>query len=236
MKTKTKISYVILKYDDQTDNVFTKTANNGNHVYEVPAFDYVQKEDSTFDDIKNYLVDKMIDFNTTIDENHVFIPFLKVISENNIKTFNYIAVIFESNQNVFSSMNYESWHRVKYDRKTLSWNLPWGSGLNDPIDFKFRDEAINDYQANPKAVDEITFSNVMRFVGEETRDFPILGLMSGQQFTMKQVLHYQDLLGIDALKAGNNATFESQYSDSIQTISDNRITTSYKIKNEYLQK
>jgi len=236
MKSKTKISYVILKYDDQTDNVYTKTVNNENHVYELPSVNYVQRRDSAFSAVKNYVIAKAVDFNTLIDENHVFIPFLNVTIENEYKVYNYIAVIFESNQNTFSSLSSESWHRVKYDRKTLTWNLPWGSGLSEPIDFKFKDPAFSEYRANPNDNDEINFANVMRFVTEETKDFPILGLMSGDKFTMKQVLHYQDLLGVDALKAGNNATFESQYSNSIQTIEDDRITTSYKIKTEYLKK
>lgn len=236
MKSKTRISYVILKYDDQTDNVYTKTLNNENHVYELPSVNYVQRRDEKFSAIRNYVIAKAVDFNTLIDENHVFIPFLNVTIENGNKYYNYIAVIFESNQNTFSSLSSQSWHRVKYDRKTLTWNLPWGSGLSEPVDFRFKDSAVSEYCANPANSDEIDFSNVMRFVTEETRDFPILGLLSGNQFTMKQVLHYQDLLGVDALKAGNNATFESQYSNSIQTIEDDRITTSYKIKNEYLKK
>jgi len=236
MKSKTRISYVILKYDDQTDNVYTKTLNNENHFYELPSVNYVQRRDEKFSAIRNYVIAKAVDFNTLIDENHVFIPFLNVTIENGNKYYNYIAVIFESNQNTFSSLSSQSWHRVKYDRKTLTWNLPWGSGLSEPVDFRFKDSAVSEYCANPANSDEIDFSNVMRFVTEETRDFPILGLLSGNQFTMKQVLHYQDLLGVDALKAGNNATFESQYSNSIQTIEDDRITTSYKIKNEYLKK
>ncbi|KRN99207.1 hypothetical protein [Companilactobacillus kimchiensis] len=236
MKTKTKISYVILKYDDQTDNIFTKTLNNENHVYEVPSFQYVQKRDADFDDVRTYILEKVIDFNTYIDENHIFIPFVNVTFEKGTVVYDYVAVIFESNQNTFSSMNYEAWHRVKYNRQTLTWDLPWGSGLNDPVDFKFRNTAISQYRANPKNNNEVTFSNVMRFVTEQINDFPILGLMSGNQFTMKQVLHYQDLLGIDVLKAGNNATFENQYSNSIRTIEDDHMTTSYQIKSEYLQK
>jgi len=236
MKSKTRISYVILKYDDQTDNIYTKTLNNANNVYELPNVNYVQRRDEKFSAIRNYVIAKAVDFNTLIDENHVFIPFLNVTIENGNKVYNYIAVIFESNQNTFSSLSSQSWHRVKYDRKTLTWNLPWGNGLSESVDFRFKDSAVSEYCANPTNSDEIDFSNVMRFVTEETRDFPILGLLSGNQFTMKQVLHYQDLLGVDALKAGNNATFESQYSNSIQTIEDDRITTSYKIKNEYLKK
>ncbi len=236
MKTRTKISYIILKYDDQTDNIYTKTSNNENHAYEVPAFDYVQKRESTLVDAKNYIIEKFVDFNTFIDENHVFIPFIDVTFENDIKVFTYVAVIFESNQDMFSSLNYESWHRVKYDHHKQYWNLTWGNGLTDPVDFKFANDAITDYTANPRDRDELTFNNVMHFVTEQTNDFPILGLMSGNKFTMKQVFHYQDLLGIETLKAGNNATFENQYSDSIQPIVDDRLTTSYKIKSNYLKK
>lgn len=236
MKSKTKISYVILKYDDQTDNIYTKTLNNGNHVYEIPNSEYVQKADSTLSDIKKYIIGKLIDFNTTIDENHLFIPFVNVTVDKGIRIYNYVALILESNQNTFSSMNFESWHRVKLNQRERVWNLAWGSGLTDSVDFKFKNTAIMDYAANPKDSHEITFSNVMHFIDEQTNDFPILGLLSGNKFTMKQVFHYQDLLGVEALKAGDNATFENQYSDSIQAIKDNRITTSYKIKNDYLKK
>ena len=235
MKTNTRISYVILKYDDQTDRVFTKTQNNGTQVYEAPGFDFVQKSDSTFADIKEYVLNKMIDFDTKINENHVFIPLVNVTIENGMTFYNYTAIIFESNQTTFSSMNFESWHRVKYNRARQTWNLTWGSGLTDPVDYIFKNVAINDYAPDPKDSDEVLFSNVMHFIAEQTKEFPILGLMSGEKFTMKQVLHYQDLLGIEALKAGNNATFENQYSDSIQPINDNRITTSYKIKPDYLK-
>lgn len=236
MKTTTKISYVVLKYDDQTDNVYTKTLNNANHAYELPKSTFVQKEDSTLADIRKYVISKMIDFNVKIDEKHLFFPFINVYTENHERVFNYVALIFESNKNTFSSMNYESWHRVKYDHDTKSWNLVWGSGLSDPVDFKFKDTALNEYAANPKHSDEMEFSNIMQFVTRETEDFPILGLLSGNQFTMKQVLHYQDLLGMDALKPGNDATFENRYSNSIQQVKDNRVTTSYEIKNDYLKK
>lgn len=236
MKSKTKISYVILKYDDQTDNIYTKTLNNGNHVYEIPTSEYVQKRDSTFADIKNYVKEKLLDFDTAIDENHIFIPFINVFSENGTQIYNYIAVVFESAKDGFSSMNFESWYRIKFNQEKQIWNLSWDSGLSEPIDFEFENPAVADYAINTKNNPEINFSNVMYFISEQTKDFPILGLMSGNKFTMKQVFHYQDLLGIEALKAGDNATFESQYSDSIQAIKDNRITTSYKIKNEYLKK
>jgi len=236
MKTKTKISYVILKYDDQTDNVFTKTLNNENHVYEGPSFDLAQNKSVDLSDIKENIIEKAVDYHTYIDENHIFIPFINVTFENEIAVYNYIAVVFESNKNTFSSMNYESWHRVKFDHRNHAWRLAWGSGLTDPVDFNFKDVSDENYAANPEGSPEIDFSNVMRFVAQETQKFPILGLMSGEKFTMKQVLHYQDLLGIEALKAGDNATFENQYSDSIQTIKDDRITTFYKIKSEYLQK
>lgn len=236
MKSKTKISYVILKYDDQTDNIYTKTLNNGNHVYEIPTSEYVQKRDSTFADIKNYVKEKLLDFDTAIDENHIFIPFINVFSENGTQIYNYIAVVFESAKDGFSSMNFESWYRIKFNQEKQIWNLSWDSGLSDPIDFEFENPAVADYAINTKNNPEINFSNVMHFISEQTKDFPILGLMSGNKFTMKQVFHYQDLLGIEALKAGDNATFESQYSDSIQPIKDNQIATSYKIKNEYLKK
>ncbi|MFH5811780.1 hypothetical protein [Companilactobacillus sp. FL22-1] len=236
MKTSTKISYVILKYDDQTDNIYTKTSNNEHHVYEIPAFNFIQKRDAKLSDIKTYLLEKIVDFDTFIDANHIFIPFVKVSFSKDSIIYNYVAVIFESTQDAFSSLNYESWHRVKYDRQLKFWELNWGSGLTDPTDFKFPDVSVNDFVANPKNSDEITFNNVMHFIFNQTDDFPILGLMSGNQFTMKQVFHYQDLLGMETLKAGNNATFESQYSRSIQIIDDNRLTTSYKIKNSFLQK
>lgn len=236
MKTSTKISYVILKYDGQTDNIYTKTSNNENHVYEIPAFDYVQRQDSKLADIKTYILEKVIDFNTFIDENHIFVPFVKVTFTKNIRIFNYIAVIFESNQDIFSSQNYESWHRIQYDHENQVWNLNWDSGLTDPVDFKIDNRSLIDYVANPSDEDTLTFNNVMHFVTEQTNSFPILGLLSGNKFTMKQVLHYQDLLGIETLKAGNSATFESQYSDSIQAVDDNRLTTSYKIKKDYLKK
>ncbi|ALB28355.1 hypothetical protein [Companilactobacillus heilongjiangensis] len=236
MKTRTKISYVILKYDDQTDNIYTKTSNNENHVYEIPAFDYVQKRDANFNDAKTYILEKVIDFQTFVDENHIFIPFINVTFENGIRVYDYVAVIFESMKDTFSSMNYESWHRVKYDSDTKVWNLAWESGLTDPVDFKFTNSALTGYVANPKGDDKLTFNNVMHFVAEQTNDFPILGLLSGNKFTMKQVFHYQDLLGLETLKAGDNRTFENQYADSIQTIDDDNLTTSYKIKNDYLKK
>lgn len=236
MKSKTTISYVILKYDDQTDNIYTKTTNNESHVYEIPTSDYVQKRDSTFEDIKDYVKEKMLDFDTPIDEKHIFIPFINVFSENNTQIYNYVVVILESTKDSFASMNFESWYRIKFDQAKQIWNLTWDSGLTNPIDFEFKNSAVADYAVNVKNNPEINFSNVMYFVSEQTKDFPILGLMSGDKFTMKQVFHYQDLLGIEALKAGDNATFENQYADSIQAVEDNRITTSYKIKNEYLKK
>lgn len=236
MKTRTKISYVILKYDDQTDNIFTKTTNNDNHFFELPTFEYVQKRDSNLLDVKQYVLSKVVDFNTFIDSKHIFVPFVSMTINGDERTYNYTAIIFESNKNAFSSMNYETWHRVKYDKRTHMWELPWGSGLSDRVDFKIRDISENNYAPNPENNPKITFSNVMHFVDTETSKFPILGLMSGEKFTMKQVLHYQELLGMDTLEAGNNETFENQYSDSIQAINDNRITTSYIIKNEYLQK
>ncbi|MFC6175700.1 hypothetical protein ACFQAV_02570 [Companilactobacillus huachuanensis] len=236
MKTRTKISYVILKYDDQTDNIYTKTSNNENHVYEIPAFDYVQKRDAKFHDVKTYILEKVIDFQTFVDENHIFIPLINVTFENNVRVYNYVAVIFESTKDIFSSLNYESWHQVRYDHDDKTWNLKWGNGLTDPVDFKFENSALSEYVPNPRENDKLTFSNVMHFVTEQTNDFPILGLLSGNKFTMKQVFHYQDLLGIETLKAGNNQTFENQYADSIQAIEDDHLTTSYKIKNDYLKK
>lgn len=236
MKTRTKISYIILKYDDQTDNIFTKTLNNENHVYEVPNYDYVQKRDGNLTDVKDYILEKAIDINDNIDENHIFIPFLNVSYTKRMTTYNYVAVIFESNKTIFSSMNYESWHRIKYNRDAHQWLLTWDGGLSDPVDFKFPNPVVSDYVSNFGDEDEINFANVMHFVSQKTQEFPILGLMSGDQFTMKQVFHYQDLLGIETLKAGDNSTFENQYSDSIQAIQDDRMTTSYKIKNEYLKK
>lgn len=236
MKTRTKLSYVILKYDDQTDSIFTKTANNENHVYEVPSIDFKQKETDNLDDIKEFILENVTDFNPYINEKHVFIPFINVKIENGIKDINYVAVIFESNQTAFSSMNYESWHRVKFNQKNQVWKLAWGSGLTDPVDFKFKNRVTNQFEINPSDNDEINFNNIMYFVTEQMNDFPILGLMSGDKFTMRQVQHYQDILQIDTLKAASNKTFKNQYSDSIQEIDDNRITTSYKFKNEYLKK
>lgn len=236
MKTRTKISYVILKYDDQTDNIYTKTSNNENHVYEIPTVEYVQKRDAKFSNVKTYVIDKMIDFQTVIDENHIFIPLINVTFESGVRVYDYVAVIFESVKDGFSSMNYESWYQVKYDRDTRMWNLAWENGLTDSVDFKFTNSALTEYVANPKGNDKLTFNNVMHFVTEQTNDFPILGLLSGDKFTMKQVFHYQDLLGFETLKAGDNRTFENQYADSIQTIEDDKLTTSYKIKNDYLKK
>ena len=118
MKTRTKISYVILKYDDQTDNIYTKTSNNENHVYEIPTVEYVQKRDAKFSNVKTYVIDKMIDFQTVIDENHIFIPLINVTFESGVRVYDYVAVIFESVKDGFSSMNYESWYQVKYDRDT----------------------------------------------------------------------------------------------------------------------
>jgi len=197
---------------------------------------YVQKRDAKFSNVKTYVIDKMIDFQTVIDENHIFIPLINVTFESGVRVYDYVAVIFESVKDGFSSMNYESWYQVKYDRDTRMWDLAWENGLTDSVDFKFTNSALTEYVANPKGNDKLTFNNVMHFVTEQTNDFPILGLLSGNKFTMKQVFHYQDLLGFETLKAGDNRTFENQYADSIQTIEDDKLTTSYKIKNDYLKK
>ncbi|WP_338216951.1 hypothetical protein [Companilactobacillus muriivasis] len=236
MKTRTKISYVILKYDDQTDNIYTKTSNNENHVYEIPTVEYNPKQDAGFEDVKTYLANGGLTSTTYFDENNIFVPIVNVTYEVGVCFYDYVAIIFESAQKGFEGMNYESWYRIKYDRDTQTWNLLWNSGLTDPIDYIFKNTSLTEYVPNPKGRDKLTFNNVMHFVTEQTNDFPILGLLSGDKFTMKQVFHYQDLLGFETLKAGDNRTFENQYADSIQTVEDDKHTTSYKIKNEYLKK
>ncbi|PMD68334.1 hypothetical protein [Companilactobacillus nuruki] len=236
MKTKIKISYVILKYDDQTDNIFTKVTNNENHLYELPTFDYVQKQDGNLNDVKRYILEKMIDFDVYLNERDIFIPFVNISFENQIIIYDYVAIVFESNKTALSAMSYESWYRINFNHKRQVWNLEWGSGVTDPIDMKLNNSAFTNFRVNSGDNDGINFDNVMYFITEQTRDFPILGLLSGDFFTMKQVQHYQDLLGIDALKAGSNETFERQYADSIQVIKDDHLTTAYKFKKEYLKK
>lgn len=229
---KSKISYVILKYDAKADAIFTKSSNNSKHAYKMPTFEYDQTINSVYDDVKKAVHENLFKLDTFVDENHIFLPFVNVIP--NKQSCNYVAVVFETTKDYFSSMNYESWSQVKYDHIHHAWDLSWDNGLSDPADYMLEDAISSEYVANPKDEDEINFSNVMHFIDEKTREFPILGLMAGDEFTMGEVFHYQDLLGIEALKAGNNATFENQYSDSIQAIKDNRLTTSYKIKKEYL--
>ena len=233
MKTKTKVSYVILKYDDSTDGIYMKSDEKSSQ-FRLPEYDYDHRNSSLsaiVADLSQQLFPYFI-----IDTSHIFVPFLTVYNEKKIKVYHYIAVVFQSNETDFGAVQDESWHRVKLDQKTQQWSLPLNNGLIDSPDYKFKNYAAVDYAANPKLKPEITFSNVLHYIEQETHDFPILGLLSGEKFTMKQVLHYQDLLGIETLKAGNNMTFEHQYSQSIQMIQNNQIATSYRIKKEYLQK
>jgi hypothetical protein len=235
MKTKTKVSYVVLKYDDQTDGIYMNSSSKITPGFGLPEYEY-HSPNNSLADIADDLAQQLNFPYYKIDVSHVFVPFLTVYNENKTKIYHYVAVVFESTRDEFSSRRDESWHRVKLDQKTQKWSLPFGNGLIDSNDYQFKNYAKTDYAANPELNPEITFSNVMRYVEQETLDFPILGLLSGDKFTMRQVLHYQDLLGIETLKAGNNMTFEHQYSQSIQTIQDDRMTTSYRIKKEYLQK
>lgn len=236
MKSRTRISYVVLKYDDETDSIYTKLLANDSRIYEVPSINYRQKDDATFQDLKSYLLEKLIDVDTIVDENHIFIPYVQVSFEKEYIIYNYIALVLESKYDFFTNLTTEAWNRVEYDRENSTWQLPYERGIHEHISYRIKDYSLEDYHLDYDGNDDTIFTNVMHFISETTKEFPILGLMAGNKFTMKQVLHYQDLLGMDALKAGNNATFESQYANSIQTIQDNHLTTSYKIKNEFLQK
>jgi len=247
MKSKTTISYVILKYDEETNSIFTKTSNNDKNTYREPSFGYepnekfgvidndLPNEDYSLDDMKSFVVEELSDFKTNIDEAHIFLPFVTATTVDKRRVYNYTAVILESDKNEFSSMNYESWHRVKYNSEKKVWSLAWESGLTDPVDFIIHDVASENYAINPNGKDDqIDFCNVMHFVAEQTKDFPILGLLSGSKFTLNQVLRYQELLGIDGEKVKTATAFENQYSGAIQVLKDDHASTMYKIKSEYL--
>jgi len=249
MNSKTTISYVILKYDAETNSIFTKTSNNDKNVYKEPFFVYepnekfgvteneMPTENYGLADMKSFLIEELSDFHTNIDEQHIFIPFVTATTVNKKRIYNYTAVILEADKDEFSSMNYESWHRVRYNKDKHVWSLAWESGLTDPVDFIIHDAAVSQYAINPKGrSDEIDFCNIMHFVAEQTKDFPILGLLSGTRFTLNQVQRYQELLGIDGETVKSATTFENQYSGAIQVLKDGHASTSYRIKGEFLQK
>lgn len=237
MKSRTTISYVILKYDQKTDRIFTKTANNDRDIYQMPRFDYEPDEEYSISDMKEFLENQLLNFNTFVDDDHIFIPSVNVTTDNDTKIYNYLAIVFESDKNVFSSMNYESWHGIQYNKMKQIWHLPWESGLTDPIDFDLRDVSTLDYIANPNLKDDrINFCNAMRFVSEQTKIFPILGLLSGSQFTLGQLMHYHDVLGIEGAVMSDDAAFETRYANSVKAVADNKVATFYRIKSEFLQK
>ena len=93
MKSRTRISYVVLKYDDETDSIYTKLLANDSRIYEVPSINYRQKDDATFQDLKSYLLEKLIDVDTIVDENHIFIPYVQVSFEKEYIIYNYIAFL-----------------------------------------------------------------------------------------------------------------------------------------------
>jgi len=237
MKTKTTISYIILKYDKVTDNIFTKTTNNTQGIYKKPFFEYKSESGHSLSVMRDFITTRLLDFNTFVNDDHIFIPFVGTTTVGDTRIYNYLAIVFEADDTHFSSANYESWHKVKYNKEKNVWSLAWESGLSEPVNYLIQGSKDDHYLANPNMKSEtIDFANAMQYVIEQTKEFPILGLLSGKEFTLKEVLHYQDLLGIEALKAGNDATFETQYENSIQVINNGTVQTSYKIKNQYLQK
>lgn len=237
MKTKTTISYVILKYDKKTDSIYTKTSNNQKNLYKIPSFNYEPGENDDLSDMKEFLENQFLNFKTIVDDSHIFIPSVNVVMDQDTQIFNYLAVVFESDKNVFASMNYETWHQLRYDKALQVWDLPWDSGLTDPVNFDLDDVSTLDYVTNTNLQnDEFDFCNLMRFVAEETKIFPILGLLSGEQFTLKEIIHYQTLLGIDNTLMTSDAAFEMRYAKSVKPVSDNKLSHSYQIKSNFLQK
>lgn len=237
MKTKTSISYVILKYDKKTDSIFTKTSNNPENHYKIPIFKFEPGEDDDLSDIKEYLENQFLNFKTIVDDDHIFIPTVNVALAGDTLVYNYLAVVFESDKNVFASMNYETWHQLRYDKSLQVWDMPWDSGLTDPFNLDLEDVSTLDYVANPNLKDDrINFCNLMRFVAEETKIFPILGLLSGDKFTLNEIIHYQTILGIDNTLMTSDAAFETRYAKSIKPVSDSKVATTYQIKSNYLQK
>lgn len=230
MENRTVISYVLLKYDKRTDGIYTKATNNG--TFEIPSFEFDPAENETSTDLKMHIIERLKMLDAGIDIDHLFIPFTNLSVSSDYKIYNYLVLVFESDHDVFATMEDESWYRVKYDLESKVWDLSWQSGMEHVSDFQIKDRALNQYAVNNSMTDEIDFCNIMHFVPQETQQFPILGLMSGTEFTQKEVLHYQKLLGFKNNGLKTALAFESKYSDAIRAIDE----TSYKIKNKYLQK
>lgn len=230
MENRMVISYVLLKYDKGTDGIYTKVTNNG--TFEIPSFEFDPDENETSTVLKMHIIERLKMLDEGIDIDHLFIPFTNLSVSSDYKIYNYVVLVFEADQDVFATMEDESWYRVKYDHSDKSWNLSWHSGMERGNNFEIKDKSLNGYAANHSMNDKIDFCNIMHFVAQETQRFPILGLMSGTDFTQKQVLHYQNLLGFRNNSLKTALAFESKYSDAIRAIDD----TSYKIKNKYLQR
>ena len=230
MENRTVISYVLLKYDKRTDGIYTKATNDT--IFEIPGFEINPDENETSTELKMHIIERLKMLDPGIDIDHLFIPFTSLSVSQDYKIYNYQVLVFESDQDVFATMEDESWYRVKYDQSNKAWDLTWQSGMEHVGDFQIKDTSFNEYVANNSMNDQIDFCNIMHFVAQETQQFPILGLMSGTEFTQKEVLHYQKLLGFNNNSLKTALAFESKYSDAIKAIDE----TSYKIKNKYLQR
>ncbi|GAB5057162.1 hypothetical protein COSHB9_15500 [Companilactobacillus alimentarius] len=237
MENRTTVSYVILKYDKKSDGIYTKTVNDNNGKFKIPNFKFSSSNNMTTNDLKMEIMEYLRFVDAGIDIDHLFIPFVNLSISRDLKTYNYSAIVFESDRDVFATVNNESWRLVQYDKVSQTWILPWQRGMNQTADIKISNSSSINYVANPNLQDDrIDFCNTMHFIIRKMQEFPILGLLSGMEFTRNEVLHYQKLLGLENADIKTSSAFESKYSDSIQAISDNNFDKIYKIKDKYLQK